>query len=146
MINVFQLNYEPRLKSWYDLRNTLLTADIQTQCVEVDKWWQHAPLVNHYLHPDDTTTWPGPWELLVENTYCNIARGLGMYYTLSLLGVEAIDFVQGKDDNSEEVVLVVVDRAKYVMNYWPDSVISTSLKDFKISSKIDLTQVIKKIK
>ena len=68
-----------------------------------------------------------------------------MCYTLALLGVESIDFLLGKDDNDEEVALVVADRAKYVMNYWPDSVISTSLEDFKISNKIDLTQVIKKI-
>jgi len=146
MINVFQLNYEPRLKGWYDLRSELSDKDTQTKCVEVDKWWQQAPMVNHYLHPLDTKSWPGPWELLVENNYCNLARGLGMCYTLALLGIESIDFLLGKDDNDEEVALVVVDRAKYVLNYWPDSVISTSLTDFKITNQIDLTQVIKKIK
>jgi hypothetical protein len=52
----------------------------------------------------------------------------------------------GKDDNDEEVTLVLVDRAKYVMNYWPDSVISTSLKDFTITTKLPIQELKKKLK
>ena len=76
MTNVFQLNYEARLKSWYDLRKSLEDKDIKTSCLAIDNWWQKAPLVNHHLHPNDIDNWPGPWDLLVENNYCQIARGL----------------------------------------------------------------------
>jgi hypothetical protein len=68
-----------------------------------------------------------------------------MIYTLLLLGIKDIDFCLGKDDNSEDVVLVLVDNAKYIMNYWPDTVISNTLKDFKIVSNIDLKTIITKI-
>ena len=47
MINVFQLNFEARLRSWYDLRKSLENADTETKCLEIDKWWQNAPLVNN---------------------------------------------------------------------------------------------------
>lgn len=146
MMNVFQLTYDTRLQSWYELRKTLENSDTQTRCVEIDKWWQKAPLVNHYLHPDLVSEWPNPWELLVDNNYCTVARALGMYYTLILLGTKDVDFLVGKDDNKEDVILVTVDRAKYVMNYWPNMVLSSTLNDFNITKKIDLTEIIKKIK
>ena len=146
MINVFQSTYDARLRSWYDLRTDLEKADTETKCVKIDAWWQRAPLVNHYLHPQDTQNWPGPWDLLSDNTYCTVARGLGMCFTLALTGVESIDFCQGTDDNSEDVMLVLVDNAKYVMNYYPDTVLSNTLDSFKITAKMDLTSIIKKIK
>jgi hypothetical protein len=139
--NVFQLNYEARLKSWYDLRKSLEDSDIKTSCLAIDNWWQKAPLVNHYLHPNDIDNWPGPWDLLVENNYCQIARGLGMVYTLQLVGIKDIDFCIAIDDNSEECALVMVDRAIYVMNYYPNTVISNSLKDFKVASHMDMTKI-----
>ena len=141
VINVFQLNYDSRLKSWYELRKSIEKADVATKCVEIDKWWQHAPLVTHYLHPKDKQAWPGPWDLLVDNQYCNIARGLGMIYTLLLSGIEDIDFCIALDDNSEEVAIVIVDRVKYVLNYWPDSVLNINLQDFKVVQTIDITDI-----
>ena len=141
MTNVFQLNYEARLKSWYDLRKSLEDKDIKTSCLAIDNWWQKTPLVNHYLHPHDIDNWPGPWELLVENNYCQISRGLGMVYTLQLVGIKDIDFCLAIDDNSEQCALVMVDNAKYILNYYPDTVISNSLNDFKVTGHIDVTKI-----
>jgi hypothetical protein len=106
--NVFQLNYDSRLRSWYDLRQTLQNADNATKCLEIDNWWQNAPLVNHHLHILDVNCWPSPWELLVENTYCTVARGLGMCYTLLLMNITNIDkkhSVRYKEDNFHILVL-----------------------------------------
>jgi hypothetical protein len=141
VVNIFQTNYDSRLRSWYDLRQKLQNADIQTKCVEVDRFWQSVPLVNHYLHPQDVSNWPGPWDLISENTYCEFARGLGMIYTLLLLGITDIDFCLATNDNSEEVALVLVDNAKYVMNYWPDMVLNIKSADFKIKQKLDIDKI-----
>ena len=113
--------------------------------MEIDKWWQHAPLVNHYLHPTDLPTWPGPWELLVENTYCTLARGLGMCYTLLLMNITDIEFVLATDSQGNDTSLVLVDNAKYLLNYWPGTVISNNLQDFKIVQQLDITIINKKI-
>ena len=99
MINVFLLDYHTRLREWYTLREKLQDSDLQTICVEVDKFWQRVPISNHYLHPADTPDWPGPWELISDNNYCRYARGLGMVYTLLLLGVKDIDIVVGDGNN-----------------------------------------------
>jgi hypothetical protein len=144
-MNVFQLSYEARLRSWYDLRNQIEQSDIKSKCIEIDNWWQKAPLVNHHLHILDSENWPDPWELLVENTYCTVARALGMCYTLLLLGITDIELVEATDKNGEDVVLVLVDNAKYVLNYWPETVVNNYSKDFTIKRVVDLKNLQQKI-
>ena len=68
-----------------------------------------------------------------------------MVYTLLLLGIKDIDFVEALDDNKEHVVLVLVDNAKYVLNYWPESVLNINLSDFTITKHIKIESLKKKI-
>jgi hypothetical protein len=68
-----------------------------------------------------------------------------MVYTLMLLGINDIDFVDAIDYNRENVVLVLVDDAKYVMNYWPDSVLNISLADFTVTNHLNISSLKKKI-
>jgi hypothetical protein len=89
--------------------------------------------------------WPDPWELLSENTYCEVARALGMCYTLHLIGITDIELVLARNNTAEDVVLVLVDNAKYIMNYWPDTVISNTLKDFKVVDRLDIKKIKDKI-
>jgi hypothetical protein len=144
-MNVFQLNYDSRLRSWYELRTAVESLDTKNKCIEIDKWWQKAPLVNHYLHVLDNETWPGPWDLLVENTYCTVARALGICYTLSLVGISDIKMVEATDKMGEDLVLVLVDNAKYILNYWPDTVISNNSIDFTVKRNINITDLNKKL-
>ena len=102
-------------------------------------------MVTHHLHPHDIDNWPDPWELLSENTYCEVARALGMCYTLYLIGVNDIELVLARNNTGEDVVLVLVDNAKYILNYWPNTVISNSLNNFTMASHIDMTKINKKI-
>ena len=144
-MNIFQSTYEARLQDWFQLRTSVTSLPIEQQCITIDKWWQDAPLVTHHLHPQDIDNWPDPWELLSENTYCEVARALGMCYTLHLIGINDIELVLARNETAEDVVLVLVDNAKYIMNYWPNTVISNTLKDFKVVQKLDLQTIITKI-
>jgi hypothetical protein len=143
--NVFILDYEVRLRAWVDLRNKLLRLHIQDQIIEIDKFWQRVPTQNHYLHPDFIKDWPTPWQLLSDNTYCYYSRALGMIYTLLLLGNKSIELVEAVDDNSNEVVLVLVDNAKYVLNYWPDTVVNNHIDNFSITKTLDISPLYSKI-
>ena len=145
MINVFLLDYYTRLREWFKLKENLQGQDLSTICIEVDRFWQRVPISTYYLHPDDIEDWPNPWELINDNNYCYYARALGMVYTLLLLGIKDIDFVEALDDNKEHVVLVLVDSAKYVLNYWPESVVNTNLSDFTIVKNIKIDSLKKKI-
>ena len=145
MTNVFLLEYEARLKAWYDLRTNLTNSPISIQCIEVDKFWQRVPTQTYYLHTDFIKDWPTPWELIFDNIYCHYAKALGMIYTLLLLGTKNLELVLAKDDNSNEVVLVLVDNAKYVLNYWPDTVVNNLITDFQIIKTLDISPLYNKI-
>lgn len=144
-MNIFQNDYETRLQNWHDLKEKIKNQDLKTKCIEVDKWWQQAPLVSRHLHILDTENWPNPWELLVENTYCEVARGLGMCYTLYMAGEKTVEFVEAADVSGNDVVIVLVDDAKYILNYWPDTVLNNSLHDFRIKRKINITSLLEKL-
>ena len=144
MINVFLLDYCTRLREWHKLKETLIDQDLSTICIAVDRFWQRAPISTHYLHPADVVDWPGPWELINDNEYCIYGRGLGMIYTLMLLGINNIDFVEAIDYNRENVVLVLVEK-KYVLNHWPNSVLTNKLSDFAITKRISIESLESKI-
>lgn len=145
MTNIFLFDYTYRLQSWATLKKTLYKQSLEKICVEVDNFWQNAPTQNHYLHPDFIKEWPSPWELLLENVFCNYAKALGMIYTLLLLDTKKIELIEAVDDNNNEVVLVLVDDAKYVLNYWPGTVLNNDITTFKITRTIDITPLYNKI-
>ena len=145
-MNVFQSNYEHRLRDWRQLRDTTKVLTLEHQCIEIDRWWQQAPLINRHLHWNDESNWSDPWMILSENTYCVLTRAIGMCYTLLMNDVKQVELVLAQDEQAEEHYLVSVNNAKYTLNYWPDSVISTSLNNFKIISSKNLESLKNKIK
>ena len=145
-MNPFQLSYIDRLREWRDLRNLIKTKTLEEQCVAVDHWWQQAPLLNHHFHWNDVTHWTDPWEMLSENLYCPLTRAVGMCYTLLMNDITNIELVHAHDQQAEEHYLVLVNNAKYVLSYWPDTVISNSLSNFTINSSKSLESLKNKIK
>jgi hypothetical protein len=143
--NIFLLDYAARLRNWSELRTKLIDKPLDIQCIEIDKFWQRVPTQTHYLHTDFIKDWPTPWELLNDNVYCYYSRALGMIYTLLLLDTKNIELVEAVDDNSNEVVLVLVDNAKYVLNYWPDTVVNNQITDFVITRSLDISPLYSKI-
>lgn len=144
-MNIFQASYYNRLQSWYNLRNQITIFDLGQQIIKIDEWWQKAPLINHYLHPSDLPNWPDPWELLVENTYCTLARGLGMCYTLLLMGITNIEFVLATDIQGNDTSLVIV-LDTYILNYWPNTVQTNKTTDFTLSTRISIDSLKEKIR
>lgn len=144
-MNVFQTDYEDRLRDWKDLRLLIRGQALGEACVAVDRWWQAVPLVQHHLHWADTDSWPGPWTLLSENIYCTLTRALGMCYTLLMSDIHDVHLIMATDLQCEEHNLVVVGRDKYILNFWPNSVLSTTLKDFSIVRTLSLDSIKKKI-
>jgi hypothetical protein len=143
-MNIFQLEYEARLQSWHDLKKVAKVSDLKSKCIKIDNWWQNAPTVNHYLHLKDTQNWPDPWELLVENLYCNVAKALGMCYTLYMTGEDNFRMVTASDKMGNDVVLVLVND-EYILNYWPNTVETNTLNDFNIKDEINIRNQLEKL-
>ena len=120
-------DFADRLEAWSELRTTCAKLPLQEALQTVNDWWKNAPWQPHYLHWDDIETWPDPWELLNDNVYCDLARGLGILYTLSLL--------DHKDLTSVELILteegynlVQVNKEKYILNWDSEVIVNTPHK------------------
>jgi hypothetical protein len=145
-VNIFQSDFNHRMAAWRELRTHVSRLSIGEACVAIDSWWQRAPIINYHLHWADSHNWPDPWTLLSENMYCPLTRAIGMCYTTIMSVTNDVELVMATDDQGEEHFLVLVDGAKYTMNWWSNSVLSISLADFSIQRSLSLDSVRNKIK
>jgi hypothetical protein len=119
-----------RLSSWATLRTEVQSLPLDQALQTVSDWWYASPWSSYYLHWDDRATWPNPWQLLSDNIYCDLARGLGILYTLTLIDhkdLTSIELVLTDDDRN----LVLINKEKYILNWDKDIIVNTPL-----SSKI----------
>jgi hypothetical protein len=117
-------DFADRLESWAELRNQNKELPLEEALQNINDYWQESPWQPYYLHWDDQPNWPDPWQLLSDNVYCDLARGLGILYTLSML--------EHKDLVSYELVLtddgrnlVLVNKSKYTLNWDGSSLVNT---------------------
>jgi hypothetical protein len=126
---MWTLRSEDRLKEWKAFRRELDALSFDEAVAKTVNLWSYAPFVLHYLdHSGEPADWPGPWELLVENKYDDMAKALGMIYTLHLTkhGKDhTFELVKAQaGSNLEGYNLVLIDQGKYVLNYAFNEVIS----------------------
>jgi hypothetical protein len=144
-MNPFQNTYDARLRSWRELRQHTTGLPLLDSLIEINRWWQQAPLVKNHIHPLDSANWPDPWTLLSNNTYCLLTRALGMCYNLIMDDITDFELVIATDVVAEEHYLVLVsDRAtktKYIMNHWPDTVSTNKVSDFTIKQYLNTRQL-----
>jgi hypothetical protein len=90
----------------------------------INSWWYNCPWKPYYLHWDDQPSWPDPWQLLSDNHYCDLARGLGILYTITLLDRADLGDAQlVLTDTGDNLVLVA--KSKYILNWDQDTVVNT---------------------
>ena len=131
--------FEQRLAAWNTLRDRVRTLPKPDALGEINIWWQKTPWRAYHLHWDDQTDWPDPWQLLSDNVYCPVAKGLGILYTISMLDradmVDAELVLTQEGDN-----LVLVQETKYILNWSPDSVVNTN-QEVKIVRRLKQQQI-----
>ena len=102
------------------------------------------PIDNHYLHWDDTRNWPDPWDLLADGIFCNLAKSLGIVYTLQLIDrpdINDIKIVQTNEGDN----LVVVNRGLYILNWSPTEILNNDTLQTEITRTMDASVVTKKL-
>jgi hypothetical protein len=132
-------DFADRLESWHGLRVAANSQSLEQALNLINSWWQKTPWVAHYLHWDDQPIWPDPWELLSDNVYCELARGLGILYTISML--DHPDLTSASLVLTEEGYnLVLVNKELYILN-WDDAVIVNTTQKHKIKRSLALEEV-----
>ena len=132
-------NFSARLENWNLLRDQCQNLPIESALEQINSWWFGTPWRPYYLHWDDQPNWPDPWQLLNDNVYCDLARALGILYTISML--------DRKDMTPTTLVLtetgdnlVQVAKEKYILNWNPDSIVNT-FQDVKIKQQYQQKQI-----
>lgn len=127
-------HFSSRLESWNVLRDSCQNLPLETALTTINEWWFNVPWKPYYLHWDDQQDWPDPWQLLSDNIYCDLARGLGILYTISLLDradlTSATLVLTDQGDN-----LVLVAKEKYILNWDRDTVVNTN-QEVKIKKQL----------
>jgi hypothetical protein len=100
---MFHKSLDERLSDWSEFRKNLDTLD--TPLTTLAEFWSMAPLVihNHKVDPYNPSSWPTPWDLIVENKYDDFTLALMMAYTLKLTN---------KYNNDKIEVRTMVDSTK----------------------------------
>lgn len=114
-------DFADRLDSWAELRNQNQELPLEEALKNINDYWQESPWQPHYLHWDDHLIWPDPWQLLSDNLFCDLARGLGILYTVSMLehkDLVSYELILAEDGRN----LVLVNKSKYTLN-WDGSVL-----------------------
>ena len=116
--------FADRLESWNRLREECRTESPHHTLNVINSWWYNCPWKPYYLHWDDQPSWPDPWQLLSDNHYCDLARGLGILYTITLLDRADLGDAQlVLTDTGDNLVLVA--KSKYILNWDQDTVVNT---------------------
>ena len=113
-----------RLDSWAELRSLAQLSDLETALTHVNQWWNHSPWQPYYLHWDDQLNWPDPWQLLSDNIFCEVARGLGILYTISMINhpdIASAELVLTNDGHN----LVLINGGIYILNWEQDKIVNT---------------------
>lgn len=119
--------FAARLESWNKLRAQGQSLPVETALDQINRWWFGAPWRPYYLHWDDNQSWPDPWQLLSDDIYCEVARGLGILYTITLLDradLAPASLVLTESGNN----LVLIDQTKYILNWEKDTVVNNNLE------------------
>ena len=117
-------DFAGRLESWNDLRDQVQNLPVKNTLEIINAWWFSVPWRPYYLHWDDQPNWPDPWQLLSDNHYCDLARALGILYTITLLDrADLGDSMLVLTDQGDNLVQVA--KSKYILNWDRDTVVNT---------------------
>lgn len=128
--------YEDRLFSWYQLREDNQNNPLEQALLHINDWWFVSPWRPYYLHWDDLKTWPGPWDLLSDNIFCDLARALGIVYTILMLDrADITDLSIANTDDGNNLVLV--NSGKYILNWESERLLNINSENIKIKQSLD---------
>lgn len=120
-----------RIAYWKNFRKTLDMLPLDEAVQATANFWQGCPFVPYYLDPDQPDTWPTPWQLILENYYCDLAKSLAMLYTICFTvhgkQLDAEIQVYHDTETDYDYNLVVLDQGKYVLNFRDSTVVNTLL-------------------
>lgn len=128
-------DYHQRLLDWARLRDQCGSGDLENALLAINDWWFQTPWRPYYLHWDDHFKWPDAWQILSDNIFCDLARGLGILYTIQMIDrddITAVSLAQTSQGN-----LVLVNEGKYILNWSKGELLNIASTKFTITKTLD---------
>jgi hypothetical protein len=135
--------FEDLLIEWNHLRQDCQRMPLPDAMLCINDWWWRAPTYGPALTWDDINDWPNPWELLERPGWCDLAKALGMLYTVMLLESQDIDSVVLMD--TDQGNLVQVNQGIYILNWSPGKVVNIQSSIAVIKRSVSSAKFTKKI-
>ena len=129
---MFDKKFEDRLKAWHDFRETLLTDPDPIQST-ID-FWSNAPITSRNIDPYDQSTWPDPWQMIEENSFCEYTKTLAIAYTLKLTDIY---------QDWQPTFYVGLDKSQSRLYYM--CVLNDNVLGFDLEKSVHITQLPKSI-
>jgi hypothetical protein len=128
---------ETKVIEWRRFRNSLQGVD---DLIDVQKFWYSAPYKKVSQLHDENDSWPTPWTLFNNMSYCDLSKALGMFYTISLapkLSKLPLQLNLMHTFEGERICVVSVDNGKYILNFNKEKIINTNNIDdeWQLTSK-----------
>ena len=136
--------FAERLESWAQLRTQASTTDAETALEAINSWWFQTPWRAYHLHWDDQAVWPDPWQLLSDDLYCPLARGLGILYTITMLDRPDLQDAVLAEVDSDNLVLVA--KEKYILNWDSTAVVNINPAGSRTRHSVTQEQIQKQIR
>ena len=123
---MFKLSAGERLTRWREFRKSLDHLPLDQAIESVVHFWAHCPFSPYYLDIAKPESWPDPWTLLEENWYCDIAKALGMLYTIKYTAHNPDVELRVYHDpaTNYDYNLAWIEDGKYVLNLEADEVVN----------------------
>ena len=117
-----------RLKCWKNFRFKINQLPLEEALQETINFWQSCPWTAFYLDLDNPESWPNAWDLIIDNYYCDLAKVLGIVYTLyhSKHGTN-LEFevhVCVDSNTGYQYCIAHLDQGKYVLNLIDNQVLN----------------------
>jgi len=131
--------FAQRLESWQQLRHMVQSQPALAAAEAVNQWWFRAPWSAYHLHWDDQSDWPDPWQLLSDNMYCPVARGLGILYTIAMIDHPELQDAVLIDTGIDNLVLIA--NEKYILNWDQSHVLNIGPGPYQVRHSLTQQQV-----
>ena len=135
--------YEDLLLEWAALRAEASALPLEEALTLIHEWWNQAPIVNNTVHFTDPDNWPLPWDLLAQSAYCDVAKCLGICYTIMLIQHEDINSLHMVQ--TDNYTYVQINEGQYMLNDQPDQ-ITMDQADLRIKFSYNCEDLKDKIK
>ena len=133
-------SYADRLQSWNLLRDRCRDLPLDSALITINRWWSSVPVTVRTMIWEDHPDWPDPWRLLAQDRLCDLARALGMLYTVVM--TEHVEIFHCRLAQTDHDNLVLVNQGKYILNWHPDQVLNIPSQAQQVRRSISSTEFV----